>query len=176
MRVGTLPRTGPTVSTLPACPKNSDLIPVSDLLCPANGSGSPAAPRVRSARDEHQRVSPHARGNTAPRVARDLARVHRGLNLNARAAPTGAAGCYTARRIEHHTGACPRWPARPRPPERGRAPRRFEARSDLPQEARTLAATRSEGPSSVAAPEIATLEPAPPPNIGRNARRGRLLR
>ena len=33
--------------------------------------------------------------------------VCRGLNLNkARAVPSGAAGCYTVRRMEHHADAC----------------------------------------------------------------------
>ncbi len=145
--------------------------------CLANDSGSPAAPRVCSAGGERHRRRHGARNNLAVRVAHERNRVHRGLNLNnARAAPPGAAGCYTARRIEHHTGGCPRWPARPRPPELRRAPRRFEARSDLVREARILAAARSEGPSSVAAPEIETPEPIPPPTINSVARRSRVPR
>jgi hypothetical protein len=74
-----------------------------------NGSGSPAAPRVRSARGERRRASNSARDEPSRRVAPHATPVHRGLHLKkARAAPSGAAGCYTVRRMEHHADECPR--------------------------------------------------------------------
>ena len=58
-----------------------------------NGAEQPATPRDGPRRG----VDPHA----TP--------VHHGLHVkDVRAVPAGAAGCYTVRRIEHHTAECPR--------------------------------------------------------------------
>jgi len=69
------------------------------VLRPSNGSGSPAAPRVRSARGERRRAGKNARDEPRPEITRNRTPVHHGLQLrNARAVPSGAAGGYTARR------------------------------------------------------------------------------
>ena len=143
---------------------------------PANGSGSPAAPRVRSARGERHRVSPHARHHPAPRVARHLARVHRGLRLNdARAAPSGAAGCYPAvesstapSAARHHR--CPHHAAGIRETQTG-----LTSAATCPTDP-TARSSQCRTSLSVAAPEVEARERAPPPNINPAARRGRTPR
>ncbi len=67
---------------------------------PSNGSGSPAALRVRSARGERRRTTSYAGYLSRTSNCPHPTPVRHGLHVeNVRAAPSGAAGCYTAPRM-----------------------------------------------------------------------------